>query len=149
MNRSIIAIAASFLILGSTSAMACDGKRDHHRGGFFDVDRLERVIDLTDAQKSELEGIAEQAKAERKASFKERKGQHMMSLDPSAADYQTQVQALADANAERAREKTLKMADYRAQVYAVLTPEQRNTLEQKMEKRREKMEKRMKKWSDE
>ncbi|VUD40946.1 hypothetical protein TDB9533_00386 [Thalassocella blandensis] len=150
MNRSIMAIAASVLILGSASAMACDGgKRDHRGGGFFNLEKLDRVLELTDAQKSQLEAIKEQGKQDRRASMEDRHQKNMMSLDPSAADYQTQVQALADENAERAREKTMKMAEYRSQVYAVLTPEQRDLLKQKMEKRREKMQKRMQKWDDE
>ena len=149
MKRSIIAIAASVLLATSMSTFACEGKHDHKRGGFYNLDRLDRVLDLSDSQRAQLETLKEQGKQQRREAFKTKRKHNLMAMDPSSADYQTQVQALAEHNAEMAKERTLKMAEFRSQVHAILTPEQREILKQKMEKRRDKMEKRMKNWEDE
>ena len=53
----------------------------------------------------------------------------MRSLDPDSSDYELRVHELATQSGQIATEMTLLVASLRAQVHAVLTPEQKNALE--------------------
>lgn len=150
MNRILLVITTTVFIISSASVLAWDGKRGHHQRDGFNIERMEDVLNLSETQVDQLYKIKREAKKERKAAMKamkqDDKPKGLMALDPGAADYQAQVQALAEFKADMARNKTLKRAEYHAKIYEVLTPEQRETLKQHMQERREKMrEKRMEK----
>lgn len=136
MKKSLMTILAAALVIGSASAYAWGGK--HHDHGMYNLDMMEHVLDLTEAQKQELAAFKQEARQQRKAQFKERGKVMLMDLDPAAADYQAQVQALAEKNAQLAKERTLQHAAFHAKVHAVLTPEQRVKLKEVMEDMRAK-----------
>ena len=72
----------------------------------------------------------------------------MMELDPTAGDYQTDVQTLANEAAELKREQVLHGSELRRQVAQVLTPEQREEMKERAAKKREKFRERAERWAD-
>lgn len=93
---------------------------------------FEQMLDLTDEQKAAVDEIYYAAKEQRKESRADRAAdrQAMMDLNPGDADYQTQVAALAKQKAAQVEQKILSRAAMQAQVYEILTPEQREKLMQ-------------------
>ncbi len=123
---SILATSASAL------AGSKEGHGDHHkhRGG-MGLGKLERMVDLTETQKTQLAEIEKQMKADRHAHGRKHRTGGLMSLDPAAPDYQQQVNEHAEAAADMARQRVLKSAEIHQQVQAILTDEQKTQLQQK------------------
>lgn len=141
-------LIAGVLAFGGTAAMACDGKGKHRHGG-DPLSKLERVLDLTDAQKEQLAALKEAKHESRKAMFAEKRENNFMQLDPNSATYQSDLEALAQRNADLAKAKTLQRAEFQAQVMSILTPEQQVVLQEKMEARKARFEKRMQRFERE
>lgn len=133
-------LAASAVAVAGPGKGGCGGfdgqKGGFHSGGRGDmVTHLDRVVGLTDAQKAELTALQEDMRADR--ANRDKPAREMMNLDSTAADYQAQVNALADAAAERARERVLRHGEKHAKVQAILTEEQRAKLKEFHEDRAE------------
>ncbi len=136
MKRSIVALlAASTLSMAAATyaggyGQGHHGKHGNHHGGMHGL-MFERALDLTAEQKAAVDNIYSEAKQQRKAASSERREvrQAMMDLNPGDADYQTKVATLAQQQAARVEQKILAHADVQAQIYEVLTPEQREELE--------------------
>lgn len=146
MNKKLISfVAASAITLTSLAAMPVLAK-----GGYYhDEQRLEHMVkklDLTEQQKQELSGIQEANKASMRKAMESRKALHqaMMALDPSAPDYQKKLKSLADKAAQQARAMVRNKGEQKAELYAVLTPEQEKKFEAMQSKRQEKMQDRFK-----
>jgi len=132
-------IAASSIAVAGPGRGGCGGGgyngpgAGHHGGRGDMIAHLDRVVSLTDEQKAALQDIQDDMRAERGS--RDWQGKAMMKLDSTAADYQDQVNALAEAAAERARERTLRHGEKHAQVQAILTAEQRAKLREFHEER--------------
>lgn len=89
------------------------------------------VLQLSDAQRQAIDAIRQDFREEKRTNFGKGKGkgkgqnQRWVDLDPGAADYQAQVEQLAEAKSERMKEAMLQRAQMHADIYAILTPEQR------------------------
>ncbi len=117
------------------------------------ADMISRVVKLTDAQYQQIEQIHEATVANFKAeNGNENRGDspraQMRALDPLNAEYTNQVEVLADEIAAKVKAKILARANERAQIYNVLTPEQRAQLEEFKNKIRNIMEARKAENSD-
>ncbi|MGI9285242.1 MAG: Spy/CpxP family protein refolding chaperone [Pseudomonadales bacterium] len=141
MKRSVIAILAATGLSLATAAYAFGPSgHGHHgkHGDFFGGQRgmhgfmFERMLDLTNEQKTAVDDIYSAAKEQRKESVTERGNarQAMMDLNPSDADYQTKVVEFAKQKAAQVEQRIIAHAATQAQVYEILTPEQREQLEQ-------------------
>jgi len=85
---------------------------------------MEKVLDLTPDQVTQIQALrAEMMPAGPQG--KPRFSQQLMQLDPTAADYQQQVDAMADAAANMSRERILQRAQMHSSMYQILTPAQR------------------------
>jgi Spy/CpxP family protein refolding chaperone len=86
-----------------------------------------KQLDLSDAQKASIKQIFQTQHAAAKAEHASFRQQQLAfaALDPSASDYQQQVNSYADQAAAKARQRTQDMAQLKSQVIAVLTPAQK------------------------
>lgn len=147
MKRSIVAILAASTL--SMAAATYAGGHGHHgkHGDFHGGMRglmFERALDLSAEQKAAVEDVYSDAKEQRKASSSERRElrQAMMDLNPADADYQTKVATIAQQQAAQVEQKILAHAAVQAQIYEILTPEQRVELQKLKEETKDRMAKR-------
>ncbi len=105
--------------------------------GFRDPDRMvemmQRHLDLDEAQSQQLNNIMEAVKPEIQAAqtaFRENR-EAIHSLQTSDPDYSVKLQNLSSANGELAAKMTLLHGRIRADVHAVLTPEQLQMMEER------------------
>ncbi len=144
MNKLLAGIVLSTFI--ATAAHAGDKEREYHKkGNFMPMHKIERVLDLTDEQKTKLQALKEEIKAERRSNREEGKGrgrdEHtklMRDLNPNDPDYQEKVNAMANEKAEKAKSRFLKHAEIQMKVAEILTEEQMDKLEKMKSKRSEK-----------
>ncbi|MEO7052347.1 MAG: Spy/CpxP family protein refolding chaperone [Rhodanobacter sp.] len=124
---------ASALAIGSTVAVAAPGAggpgssghgwQGHH--GDSQMMMLNK-LNLSDAQKASVKQIVstnrEQNKGQRQALRQQREA--FESMTPNQVGYQTAASSLAQAEGQATQARVQQMADLRAQIYAVLTPQQ-------------------------
>ncbi len=131
-RKTIISALAVTLVAGS-SALAWAGQKEGcdraDRADRADrkVERMARYLELDDAQTASV-----------KALFAERAGQQqdqprkphatLAGLDPNAADYQQQVKQQISEMQQQLAERLQARADFKASLYAILTPEQEQKL---------------------
>ena len=137
--RSFLVASGLALGVAGTAAMAqpVDPAGYHHtRGGDHSPRRLMRRLDLTEAQRDQVSrifqeqapAIREQMKVARDASRELRQSAVSGNFDRARA------RQLADAQARALSEAALMRADGMSRVVAILTPEQRQKLEQLRER---------------
>ncbi|WP_348674985.1 Spy/CpxP family protein refolding chaperone [uncultured Abyssibacter sp.] len=141
---TIALVSLSAMTMLSTPAMA----RPDHEGGY--MKHMFRGLDLTDEQKSQIDGIMEANRPQSQDLRERTRSLHdkMTALDPTASGYQTQVQGLANEAAELKREQVLHGSELRRQVAQVLTPEQRAEMKERAAEKREKFRERAEQWME-
>ena len=108
--------------------------RDFDGPGFLS-ERATELLGLDDAQSQQVKNILEAAKPEFDA-LRERGRelrQALMALDPADADYGAALQNLSVDSGQVATDITLLHGRVRSEVNAVLTPEQRSLLAERMQ----------------
>lgn len=87
-------------------------------------------LNLSDAQRTQIKQLTRQTFAQAKPQMQalRQARQAFESATPGTADYQTAASNLAEAEADAARTRTTNRANLRAQIYQLLTPEQRTQL---------------------
>ncbi len=129
-------LAAAFLAIALVAigtifvfAQKADGDKGHkrgfghHRGGFG---RLAKQLNLTDAQKAQMNQIREAGKAKTQPLRESMKSIHQQ-FEAATADGkfdEAQVQSLAMQQANIMAQLTVEKERAKSQVYAILTPEQ-------------------------
>ncbi len=108
------------------------------------VNRLDRMLDLDDAQIASLETIGKNAMPTLSTMRGQRKMimQQAIALDPADAGYQARVVQLSEEIAGIARERTIEIASLYQQAWTVLDEEQRTKLKERIGKKMERMKKR-------
>lgn len=124
--------------LSSAAIVAASPKYSdaHYKGkGHHGAMMLDKIPNLTDEQKVALKDLREQRKS---MAYKHDGSSHnsLMNLDSTMADYQQQVEALAEQAAERARARVLKRAEMHSKLQAILTEDQFEALKALKLKRR-------------
>lgn len=124
----------------------CDGdkkaKHFEHGGKHFSRDHknplkhMSKKLDLTEQQETQIKALFDEQRAERKAN-KPEKAANLAQLDPNAADYSTQVAALANQRAEQAKQGVLARAELQQKINAILTPEQQQKMLEMKAKRKD------------
>lgn len=129
-------VAASLFVVLANVANASP-----HRdgGGFRHMERMADKLNLNDEQRQQLKQIHRQARPHKLAirDAMQDNREAMQKLDPAAANYSQQVEALADERAKLIKQMIIHKSEVRSSVYAVLTPEQRQ-LKKEMRKNRHK-----------
>lgn len=103
--------------------------RGHH-GGMGMGGRLYSQLNLSDTQRSQIRQLISQDFAQAKPQMQtlRQARKAFEAAVPGSADYQTAASNLAEAEADAARARAIGHANLRAQIYQLLTPEQRTQL---------------------
>jgi len=139
MKKLIASVLLSACI--ATTAYAGGKHSDDRKGpNFFPIHKMTKVLDLTDEQQDALKALKAELKAERKANRPEKGSEdsfraQFKALDPSDANYEQDLNELANLKAEKAKARFLKMADVRVKVSEILTDEQLEKFESMKDKR--------------
>lgn len=97
---------------------------NHSRHKHSMMKKLDKIVDLTDAQKAQIADLPMPGKPP-----KPHKLLHaVVQLDPTSATYQADLETLANQAAEQAHDRVLAMAARTQDVKAVLTQEQLDKL---------------------
>ncbi|MGR2869049.1 CpxP family protein [Vibrio vulnificus] len=157
-KKMVLAAVVLPLTLGTASAFAFGGGKGHHKGP--DGERgMMRQLDLTDAQKEQLDAMRGSNRAQMKemhqgnfaANQAERQAQHAKVQALLLADNFDQATAneLAKQMAEKQAERRVKMLEKQHQMLSILTPEQKAKFvelqNERMQECGDKMQKRMEK----
>lgn len=121
-----LALAVAAALGMSATAMACPGGPGAGPGG-GKFERMAERLDLSDKQRQQLKQIHRDARGEgmaiHDAMQDTREALHR--LDPGSKDYRKRVSELAEQKAELVKQMIEHMSSVKAEVYAILTPEQR------------------------
>ena len=127
MSKTIVSLIA-LIFITSTSAVYAYGPDKHsgmHRHGKMGGFMMEKLLDLTEEQAEQIKQIRQEARAKGKQRFDRKEiFFQLMDLDPSADNYQQQVDELAKAQADAVYQRVKEKAQMHAKIYTVLTPEQ-------------------------
>lgn len=145
---AILVSVTSVVVAQEEGAVDSDQRKHHDRGMGHDgmqgmrmgnpVHRLERIqkhLDLDETQTQQMSNIFDAARPEievLRVALRENR-EAMRTLDTSDPDYSAKLQNLSTANADLAAKMTLLHGRLRAEVHAVLTPEQMQMIEQRGE----------------
>jgi protein CpxP len=130
---AVTAIGAAFA-LAQTGGKEGPGKRGfgHHgkfgkRGGGMMEGRLFRQLDLTDTQKEQLKAIRTAAREESNGLRQRMMENHrkLAELGTDGVFDQAAVEAIASQQAEVHKQMIIRRANVKAQMFAILTPEQK------------------------
>jgi len=132
-----VVVASALFIAGANMAYAFgapDGEGNMERR----AERVAEKLDLSDSQRDQFKQIHEQGRGEGKtiheAMQKNRDALHK--LNPSAKGYSKQVAQLANEKAELVKQMVVHKSEVRAELHAMLTPQQREKMSQmKMERK--------------
>lgn len=133
-NFVFFIVAASLFVVAANVATA-----EPHRGGSErHLERMANELNLNDAQRQQLKQIHREARGEKLAIMDAMQDNReaMHKLDPSAKDYSQKVEQLAGEKGDLVERLTIHRSNVRAQVYAVLTPEQRELAKEMRKHRR-------------
>lgn len=141
-------LLTTMMLLGISGVAIAGGPRDgdcwkgdgHH--GRHHMSMLEKKLDLTDEQKASVQQIRDEYRSQMKSRVTGPDMADFMSLDPEDPAYMDKVREIAEERANAVEQRTLLNAEKHAKIYAILTDEQREKLQQLHEKRKEKFEKR-------
>ena len=102
----------------------------HGHHGMAMGGHLYEQLNLSDAQRTQIKQLMQQNFAQAKPQMQalRQARQAFEAAAPGTADYQTAASNLAEAEADAARTRTTHRANLRAQIYQLLTPEQRTQL---------------------
>lgn len=144
MNKRRLFLASTLIgamSLGSYAFAGGHGSSCKHgkKGGEYSEQRMEKKI----SRMSEKLGLSaeqsEQMKAAMKSNHESMKGmrqqmkaisQNMRNLDPTAGDFDAQLESLANQKAELTRQMTIAKGKKRQAMANILTPEQRAKMQQ-------------------
>lgn len=141
---------SSSLIFGG--AMAMGPGKHHHKGHGFNVERMAKKLDLTEAQSTKIQALVDAHKAERpkfdkeamKAKRKDMKSEYVAFLNAPEFD-EAAVRAKMAERAEKQADRKVAKMKLKHSIYQVLNEEQRAEYLAMMDKKKRKMKKRMKK----
>lgn len=130
MKKFICAVAASVCLISAGAAYAGSGHHNGERHSHKGMHLFEQKLELTDEQKAQIAEIHQSASEGRTDSRGSRGMKRLAALDPGAANYHEQAELLAQECAEKLEQAIHRRAEVHAQVYAVLTTEQREKLKE-------------------
>ena len=158
-NVILVSLLASTLGLGAAAAHAGDndsGKRGHgyskHEGGKHSakkgnrrgggkmmMKRIAKKLNLTEEQQAQIKTLRTAQKESHSTIREAQKAlrTEIKALDTTSADYDTQVAALADKKADLERQTFIQRSEARQQFAAVLTDEQRATMKELKDNRKD------------
>lgn len=139
---ALVAVSTIFAIAQKGVDGEGRGKRDgHHRGGFG---RIAAKLNLTDEQKAQVKTITEASRAKTQSLHEASKAnrQKMNEATANGSFDEAAVSAIATEQATIAAQMTVEKARVKAQIYQILTAEQKAQMQQFETQRRDRFENR-------
>jgi len=123
-------IIAAVIILISSTAFAMGGRHDegHQNMAFI----MKKYLNLSESQQAEIEQLTAH-KHKNMHEIRKRMFKQIMALNPEAVDYNTQLQVMAESQAEEIKQTIIKKGQLRAEIHALLNEEQKLKLKEVME----------------
>lgn len=124
----VAALGGSALAFAGSDMDGGHGRHDHH--GMSEGMHAYGKLNLSDAQRASIKQMAQSSFASAKPGFETLRQQQKTfeAMDPTTSGYQAATRNLAEAEANATREKVIRRAALRAQIYGILTPAQRTQL---------------------
>ena len=141
----LMAVAAGL----ATSALAQrSGRGFGHHSGWM-LKHMAKELNLTDAQQTQIKGIMADGKTRTMPLMKQlRQNKQAENANINGTFNETQARAFAGKQAQIMTDLMVEKQRTRSQIYAVLTPEQRQKAQQLMQERQQHRQERMKKHSE-
>lgn len=139
MKKMIIVLVCVASLGGAVAVMAC-GAGGHgmgHAHGFNEGMKhivLEQVVGLSEEQKAKVNEIRAGLKQKMREQHIQQNVGRLYELDPDAPDFQERVQKMAKLKSEKVEAHILARAEVHAQIYQLLTSEQKQKLNDFREK---------------
>lgn len=152
MHKKSIILAAIFMALAAGLAATASAQ---HRGmgigrnnGWM-LKHMTRQLNLTEAQQTQIKGIMTSEKTKIKPMMQQlRRNQQAEDANVNGSFDENQARAFASKQAQLMTDLIVEKERMRSQVYAVLTPEQRQKALQLMQERQQHRQERMKKQTE-
>ena len=128
----------------ATTALAQPGRGfGHHRGWM--LKRMTKQLNLTEAQQTQIKGIMASEKTKIQPLMQQlRQNQKAQNANMNGNFDENQARAFAGKQAQIMSDLIVERQRMRSEVYAVLTPEQRQKAQQLMQERQQRRQERMK-----
>ncbi len=142
MIKTLLATVGGITLLAgaaaSTYAVAGGERGDRMFNSDRMVERATKHLDLNDEQQAEVKAVLDSLVPVMRDARDSRRAarEKLLELDPSSADYDTELGVLADAAADSARAMVTQLGIARQDLNAVLTEEQRAEFEDWLSKSR-------------
>jgi len=132
LKTALFFVVASALFIAGTNMAYAFGGPNGERNMDRRAERMAEKLNLSDTQRDQFKQIHEQGRGEGQAIHEamQKNRDAMHKLDPSAKDYAKQVAKLANEQAELVKQMVVHKSEVRAEVHAMLTPEQREKMGQ-------------------
>jgi Spy/CpxP family protein refolding chaperone len=149
MSKKLFIIPAILMALTAglaTAALAqgSGGGFGHHHKGWM-LKRMTKQLNLTDAQQTQIKGIMAGEKTKIKPLMQQlHQNQQAQDANINGTFDENQARAFASKQAQVMTDLIVEKQRMRSQVYAVLTPEQRQKAQQLMQERQQRRQERMK-----
>ncbi|HLW51572.1 MAG TPA: Spy/CpxP family protein refolding chaperone [Candidatus Angelobacter sp.] len=151
MYKKFIIVTALVLAMaaGLTAAVTqgAIGRHRHHNGWM--LHRMTRELNLTDAQQTQIKGILQSEKAKTQP-LRQQLRQNQLSQNSAAtagAFDEAQARAFANKQAQIMSDLMVEKARTKSQIFAVLTPDQRQKAQQLMQEHKQRRQHRQKEQS--
>lgn len=150
-RKSIILVA---ILMAVAAGLATSAFAQHRHMGFGHHDgwmlkRMTRQLNLTEAQQTQIKGIMAGEKTKIKPLMQQlRQNEQAEQASINGTFDENQARAFAGKQAQLTADLIVEKERMRSQVYAVLTPEQRQKAQQLMQERQQHRQERMKKHAE-
>jgi protein CpxP len=152
MHRKFIIVAAILMAVAAglaTSAFAQHPGMGFGRHGGWMLKRMAKQLNLTEAQQTQIKGIMADEKTKTKPMMQQlRQNEQAQNANVNGAFDEVQAQAFANKQAQLMAGLIVEKQRIRSEVFAVLTPEQRQKAQQLMQERQQRRQERMKKHAE-
>ena len=152
MHKKSIILAAIFMALAAglaTTAFAQHRSMGFGRNNGWMLKHMTKQLDLTEAQQTQIKGIMASEKTKIKPMMQQlRQNQQAEDASMNGTFDENQARAFANKQAQLMTDLIVEKERMRSQVYAVLTPEQRQKALQLMQERQQHRQERMKKHAE-
>lgn len=140
LKRALLLVVASALFVAGANMAYAFGGPNGEKNMERRIERMAERLNLNDSQRSKFKQIHEANRGEmmaiHQAMQKNREALH--GLDPAAKNYSSEVARLAAEKAELVKQMVTHRSEVRAEVHAMLTPEQRQQAKQMRMQRKSK-----------
>jgi protein CpxP len=152
MHRKFIIVAAILMAVAAglaTSAFAQHSGMGFGRHSGWMLKHMAKQLNLTEAQQTQIKGIMADEKTKIKPMMQQlRQNEKAQNANVNGTFDEAQAQAFANKQAQLMASLIVEKQRIRSEVFAVLTPEQRQKAQQLMQERQQRRQERMKKHAE-